>query len=166
MKSVIKKRDSVRAHRARYGYNGHEMRIGFTRAAWITAGLIALAAAAFSQRFGGGGFGGFGGRSDAPDSVFPANAEFHFLRVEYSDYRSGGGFRSVSRRGRASGWWAQDWPDAEEHFTTGVDRLTRVNVGDPQHVALTDEKLFDYPWLYATQTGYWNLSDAETAKLW
>ena len=62
------------------------MRIGFTRAAWITAGLIALAAAAFSQRFGGGGFGGFGGRSDAPDSVFPANAEFHFLRVEYSDY--------------------------------------------------------------------------------
>jgi len=110
------------------------MRIGFTRAAILAAGVLALAAVAFSQRFGGGGFGGFGGRSDAPDSVFPANAEFHFLRVEYSDYRSGG-FRSVSRRGRASGWWAQDWPDAEEHFTTGVDRLTRVNVGDPQHVA-------------------------------
>jgi len=143
------------------------MRIGFTRAAILAAGVVALATIAFSQRFGGrggGGFGGFGGRSDAPDSVFPANAEFHFLRVEYSDYRSGG-FRSVSRRGRASGWWAQDWPDAEEHFTTGVDRLTRVNVGDPQHVALTDEKLFDYPWLYATQTGYWDLSDAETAKL-
>jgi len=134
----------------------------------MAAGLMALAAVAFSQRFGRGGgfggFGGFGGRTDAPESVFPANAEFHFLRVEYSDYRSGG-FRSVSRRGRASGWWAQDWPDAEEHFTTGVDRLTRVNAGDPQHVALTDEKLFDYPWLYATQTGYWNLSDAETAKL-
>ena len=46
-----------------------------------------------------------------------------------------------------------------------MQRLTRVNVGDPQHVALTDEKLFDYPWVYATQTGYWNLSDAETAKL-
>src|SRR5881394_4252714 len=100
------------------GYNGHEMRIGFTRAAVLAAGVLTLTAVAFSQRFGGrggGGFGGFGGRSDAPDSVFPAHAEFHFLRVEYSDYRSGG-FRSVSRRGRASGWWAQDWPDAEEHF--------------------------------------------------
>jgi hypothetical protein len=139
----------------------HEMKAGLRRAALLLAGLTALAAVAFSQRFG---FGGFGGRTDAPPSEFPVNAEFHFLRVEYSDYR-GGGFRSVSRRGQASGWWAQDWPDADEHFSTGVSRLTRVQVGDPQHVRLTDEKLFDYPWLYATQTGYWNLSDAETSKL-
>ena len=143
------------------------MRIGFTRAAVLAAGVLTLTAVAFSQRFGGrggGGFGGFGGRSDAPDSVFPAHAEFHFLRVEYSDYRSGG-FRSVSRRGRASGWWAQDWPDADEHFTKGVQRLTRIGAGNPQHVSLKDEKLFDYPWIYATQTGYWELSDQETAQL-
>ena len=29
----------------------------------------------------------------------------------------------------------------------------------------TDDRLFDYPWVYATQTGWWNLSDAETARL-
>jgi hypothetical protein len=148
------------------------MRIGRRRVVWVAAGLLGLAAVAFSQRLGGGrgGFRGFGGgfSSEAPESEFPANAEFHFLRVEYNDNRGGGfggGFRSVSRRGRASGWWAQDWPDAEEHFTKGVQRLTRMDAGDPQHVSLTDPKLFDYPWIYATQTGYWDLSDKETAQL-
>jgi uncharacterized protein DUF4159 len=133
--------------------------MGFRKAALVTIGLLGLVAAAFSQRFGFRG-----SPSEAPESTFPAHAEFHFLRMEYKDY-TGRSFGFVSRRGRASGWWAQDWPDAEEHFTTGVGRLTRVNVGDPQHVGLTDDKLFDYPWIYATQTGYWNLSEAETARL-
>jgi len=30
---------------------------------------------------------------------------------------------------------------------------------------LLDDHLFDYPWIYATQAGYWDLSDAETARL-
>ena len=140
------------------------MRMGRIRTALVAMGLLGLAVVAFSQ-----GFGRFrGSSSDAPESEFPANAEFHFLRVEYQDDRGGGfggGFRQVSRRGRASGWWAQDWPDADEHFTKGVQRLTRIDAGDPQHVSLKDEKLFDYPWIYATQTGYWELSDQETSQL-
>ena len=85
-------------------------------------------------------------------------AEFHFARMIYVDYqgRSGGG---------GYGWWAQDWPDAEEHFTQGVSRLTRVELGAPVAVDLLDAKLFDYPWLYATQAGYWVLSDEELAQL-
>src|SRR5690242_8140544 len=148
-------------------YNGSRMSIS-RKAIWLAAGVLCLTAAAFAQRFGRGGFGGFGGfgggRSEAPESEFSPNAEFHFLRVEYSDY-TGRGFGGVSRRGRAFGWWAQDWPDADEHFTKGVQRLTRMDVGDPRHVSLTDEKLFDYPWIYATQVGYWNLSDEETSRL-
>ena len=146
------------------------MRFG-VRTALVAAGLLGLAAVAFSQRGGrrggfGGGFGGFGGfeNSEAPATEFSPNAEFHFLRVEYTDYMRRG-FGNVSRRGRANGWWAQDWPDADEHFTKGVQRLTRMDAGDPQHVSLTDPKLFDYPWIYATQTGYWQLSDAETSQL-
>jgi hypothetical protein len=107
--------------------------MGSIRAALVAAGLLGLAAAAFSQRFGG-----FGGNTEAPQSEFSPNAEFHFLRMEYTDYMRRG-FGNLSRRGRASGWWAQDWPDADEHFTTGVSRLTRIQVGDPQHVSLTDE---------------------------
>ena len=140
------------------------MRIGRIRAALVATGLLGLAAVAFSQRFGGG-FGGFeGSSSEAPESEFSPNAEFHFLRMEYTDYMRRG-FGNVSRRGRASGWWAQDWPDADEHFTKGVQRLTRIDAGDPQHVSLTDPKLFDYPWIYATQVGYWVLSDEETSRL-
>jgi hypothetical protein len=94
------------------------------------------------------------------------DAEFHFIRLEYTDLpwaRRGFGF--VSRNGESSGWWAQDWPDAENHFTVGVQRLTRIDAGDPRHIGLLDDRIFNYPWIYATQTGTWNLSEAETKRL-
>ena len=58
-----------------------------------------------------------------------------------------------------------DWPDTEEHFTKGVERLTRTGVGAPRHMRLTDPEIFDFPWIYATQTGFWRLSDEETSAL-
>ena len=67
--------------------------------------------------------------------------------------------------GQGSGWWIVDWPAADNHFTSGLQRLTRIDVGDPRHLSLTDSKLFDYPWIYATQTGWWGLSPTEIARL-
>jgi hypothetical protein len=103
---------------------------------------------------------------DGPRPVFPSAAEFHFVRVEYTDlpeYHRFFGF--ASRGARGEGWWVVDWPDADDHFSQGVQRLTRIVTGDPRHMRFTDDHLFDYPWVYATQTGWWNLSDAETARL-
>jgi len=54
-------------------------------------------------------------------------------------------------RGTGEGWWIVDWPDAEDHFSSGVQRLTRVATGEPVHMRLTDDRIFDYPWIYATQ---------------
>jgi hypothetical protein len=88
----------------------------------------------------------------------PPNAEFHFLRVEYRDL-------FMARRGFGRGWWRQDWPEAEVHFAMGLRRLTRIEVGEGRHVPLTDDRIYDYPWAYATQTGYWDLSDTETTRL-
>jgi Domain of unknown function (DUF4159) len=137
------------------------MRRGLRRAG-IGLGVLGLAVLAFAQR---GRF-----RFELPESESPETppraAEFHFIRMEYTDlpqFQRGFGFRS--RRGRGAGWWLQDWPDAEDHFTAGIERLTRIDIGDPRHVSLLDDHLFDYPWIYATQTGYWDLSDAETARL-
>jgi hypothetical protein len=99
-------------------------------------------------------------------SIPVRNAEFHFIRLQYTDspyYHRGFGF--ASRDGQGSGWWIVDWPDADNHFTAGIQRLTRIDTGDPRHVKLTDDNLFDYPWIYATQTGWWQLSDAEVARL-
>ncbi len=87
--------------------------------------------------------------------------EFHFARMVYTDRPRYGGFR----RGFGRGWWRQDWPRAEEHFLEVVKRLTRIDVGEPDFVRLTDDDLFTHPWLYATQVGYWDLSDEEIARL-
>jgi hypothetical protein len=47
----------------------------------------------------------------------------------------------------------------------GVRRLTRVDTGEPRHFSLTDDRIWDHPWIYATQTGWWGLSRAETERL-
>ncbi len=94
------------------------------------------------------------------------DGEFHFVRVEYTDlaeYHRGWGY--ASRDGTGEGWWLVDWPAADNHFTAGIQRLTRIDVGDPRHMRLTDDRLFDYPWIYATQTAWWDLSDSETSRL-
>jgi hypothetical protein len=136
----------------------------------LLAGLLLCAFTMLAQRGGGGFGGGFGGDFGRGESFVPdfsKTGEFHFIRTEYTDlpYRGRGFNRFVSRTGRASGWWAQDWPDADNHFSFGVQRLTRLQVGEPVHLALTDERLFDYPWIYATQVGYWDLSAPEILKL-
>lgn len=97
-------------------------------------------------------------RAPAPE---PEPGEFHFTRMYYNDYAGARGGFGFSR----GGWWQQDWDDAEVHFTANLTRLTRVNAGQNQVVDLLDDRLFQYPWLYATQTGYWDLSDAELDQL-
>lgn len=124
------------------------------------AALLLLAALALAQR-----------RLRIEDSsdqspFSPREGEFHFIRTEYTDLpQFSRRFGYSSRFGRGRGWWLVDWPDADEHFSVGIQRLTRIDIGEPRHLGLTDEKLFDYPWIYATQVGYWDLSDAETARL-
>jgi hypothetical protein len=121
--------------------------------------LSAMVMALMAQRF-------LSEREEEPRPAFPQGAEFHFLRLEYTDlpqYHRRRGFASRSAMGE--GWWMVDWPDADDHFSSGVERLTRVQTGDPRHVRLTDERIFDYPWIYATQAGWWALTDSETKRL-
>lgn len=133
------------------------MRLGLT----VITVLLLLGVAGLAQR------GRFREREESgPKANFPEKGEFHFLRVEYTDlpqYHRRWGFSS--RGGNGEGWWLVDWPDADEHFSMGVQRLTRIDTGATQHMRLTDDRLFDYPWIYATQTGWWGLTDAETKRL-
>ncbi len=86
--------------------------------------------------------------------------EFHFIRMEYVQ------LSWTNRRfGRGRPWWIQDWPAAETHFIQGLRRLTVIDVGENRHLPLTDDRIFDYPWLYATQAGYWDLNEAEIDRL-
>jgi hypothetical protein len=129
----------------------------------VAASALAVTAAVtmlFAQR--GGRFFGDTDRDMPP----PRAGEFHFVRLEYTDlpqfHRR---FGRSSRDGVGTGWWLMDWPDSDIHFTEGVNRLTRIDAGDPRHFRITDERAFDYPWIYATQTGWWGLSDQECLRL-
>ena len=90
-------------------------------------------------------------------------AELHIARMIYGS-GGGGGFGGGFGFGRP--WWAIDYPEAEYHFRQGVRRLTRIDIADDsRHLRLTDEAIYDYPWLFAQQVGRWSLSDTETARL-
>lgn len=149
------------------GYNTvleHLMSRGLRQLVASLGALVLIAVAAVAQR---GGLQQRNADEDEYDTVAAAReAEFHFIRMEYTDLpQHHRGFRYSSRDGQGSGWWVVDWPAADNHFTRGIGRLTRIDTGDPRHFRLTDEHLWDYPWIYATQTGWWDLSDAEVLRL-
>ncbi len=128
----------------------------------LCAPLLLIAALAFGQRFGGRLF----QDEEGPRPTFSREGEFHFIRLEYTDlpqFHRRFGF--ASRGAQGDGWWMVDWPDADDHFSLGVQRLTRIDVGEPRHFRLTDDKLWDHPWLYATQTGWWGLNQREIERL-
>src|SRR5690606_1308078 len=102
-------------------------------------------------------------QSRSPESSGNApEAEFHMARMIYST-RGGGG-----SRGWRMPWWAIDYPEAEINFLPALERFTRLSVAkDSRHLELTDDRLFDYPWLFVQQVGqgYWTPTEAEAERL-
>ena len=96
---------------------------------------------------------------EVPQAFFETGrkAEFNFVRLVYSGGRSRWGGR---------GSWATDYPEAEYHFMQGVGRLTNIDSAPgSQTLRPLDDELFDYPWLYAVEVGYWYLDDEEAQRL-
>ncbi|MFQ5704861.1 MAG: DUF4159 domain-containing protein [Gemmatimonadales bacterium] len=86
--------------------------------------------------------------------------EFYFTRAEYSGTRWGYG------RGYGRGSWATDWPKADIQFLIGVKRLTNIDAYDYDNpVRLDDPKLRRYPFIYALEVGYMNLTEGEVVGL-
>jgi len=98
-------------------------------------------------------------------------AEFTFARLMYPPYTGQGGFgfggftANSWQEGRSI--WTQDYPRADRHFLQAVRRLTRIDARSvEQPVNLDDDDdVYNYPFLYAVQTGQWDLTDAQAAKL-
>ncbi len=96
----------------------------------LACGLLAFAALA--QRGGFGRNGGFPPHQDDESEAPRREAEFHFIRMEYTDLpQFHRGFGRSSFGGMGEGWWIVDWPDADNHFTRGIERLTRIDTGRP-----------------------------------
>ncbi len=129
---------------------------------------ITIAAAAFTAVAGCGWLGV--ARSQSVDARLsaPPEAEFHFARLVYCN-------SPYSRRGyygRGGGAWGTDYPDAEFHVMQGIGRFTGVDVAEVdidgnggRLIQLVDERVFDYPWLYAVEVGQWLLDESEAKIL-
>jgi hypothetical protein len=54
-------------------------------------------------------------------------------------------------------------PEAELHIARMICGSGGGDIADDsRHLRLTDDSIYDYPWVFAQQVGRWSLSDAET----
>lgn len=85
---------------------------------------------------------------------------FTFVRIRYSSGYGGRG------RWRGGGDWMTDFPDAELNFSFRLQQLTSLKV-DPHGkvLTLTDDELFDYPFIYIVEPGNLVFSEEERACL-
>lgn len=144
-----------------------------TLAVSLIAGLLIAQDYGRHRRGGrGGGWGGWGGdaqyvpgqappRGGIPEwDVDPAfrTDVFTFVRVQYDSY--GGGWRG------GGGGWDVDYPDSDLNFPFRLQQLTSMKVDPvPRVVRLTDEALFDYPWVYMIEPGSLVFSEDEVDAL-
>ncbi len=138
--------------------------------------VLALAAGlALGQR-------GFGGRGRGPAQIPEDRAGvpdwkldhkckddvFTFVRIQYDEGAGMGGFGG--RRGRGyGGWggrWQTDFPDSDLNFSYRLQQLTALKVNPvPIQMRLTDERLFDYPFIYIIEPGVLEFHDEEVIAL-
>jgi hypothetical protein len=123
--------------------------------------LLATASAAPAQRFRG-----FDEPADERwgvplweiDEKFKSDV-FTFVRVQYNSARDAyrqfdDGFGGRRRRGGRGGGWRTDYPQADLNFSYRLQQLTSFNVNpEPIALPLTDESLFDYPFIYMVEPG-------------
>ena len=129
--------------------------------------LVVLASAGFTyaqfgpRGFGGGMVGEQGDPAEIPTHPRPdANvAGCHWL------------YTSVRREANGAGW-RTDYPRAQSHLLLRMSELTKVhvswrapNVAHVYLVKLTDDTLFDCPFLMASDIGTIGMSDEEVARL-
>jgi Domain of unknown function (DUF4159) len=139
----------------------------------VSAGVIA------QQRFRGGGGRGYrysdasgnpkggGGpqdlstdRNGTPD--WPVDPQFKsdlftFVRIRYSSW---------GRRGRWGGSWVTDYPDSDLNFSFRLQQMTSLKVDPvPKVIELTDDALFDYPFIYMLECGSLEFTDEEVVAL-
>ncbi len=98
---------------------------------------------------------------------FEEKTEWTFARLMYPQTGRFGFRRFGVDWTKGYSMWTQDYPRADRHFLRAVRRLTRIHTRSvEQPVNLDDgDDVYNWPWLYAVQVGWWNLTDAQAAKL-
>jgi len=89
---------------------------------------------------------------------------FTFARIQYDSHYGNYGWRGG--RGGSRGKWRTDFPDADLNLSYRLKELTSLKVA-PEGVILrlTDETLFDYPFIYIIEPGHLLFSEEEVLAL-
>jgi len=96
--------------------------------------------------------------ANGKSSVFgvPENQAFTFVRVEWSGERYGFGMSG------GGPLWAHDYPIGEQNLYTALNALTTLPLTfETKILKLDDEAIFDYPFLYICEVGYWTPAPKE-----
>jgi hypothetical protein len=106
--------------------------------------------------------GGYGDRYDLSDRKGVPDWEvdpqfksdvFTFVRVRYGGWGRGGS-------------WATDYPDSDLNFSFRLQQLTSLKVNpQPKILELTDEELFDHPFIYMIEPGGLIFTEEEIVAL-
>ena len=131
---------------------------------WISLTAVALMLAATTAAQGpfGRGFGRFGRMPPRFRPADHADRAFSFCRLMYDSVRSE----------PAGSGWRTDYPYADINFMIRASELTKAHVsinrkGDPNHwvVRVTDDALFDCPFVMTSDVGTIGLAPDEAARL-
>ncbi|MCU1329525.1 MAG: hypothetical protein JWN34_4895 [Bryobacterales bacterium] len=96
---------------------------------------------------------------------YQEKTEWVFARLMYPANETYG-FRGSDDWKQGASNWTIDYPRSDRHLTMAVRRLTRLHVRSVEQVVDLDDvdDVFNYPWLYAVELGYWNLSPSQIVK--
>ena len=98
----------------------------------------------------------------APPTPQLDGLEWTFVRIKYSSWEE------QLRAFRARYWsdpWAIDGPAAEQNLSRRLGRVTSIAVKDPVTLTLSDERLWEYPWIYFVEPGNLRLTSEEVEIL-
>ena len=96
---------------------------------------------------------------------YQEKTEWVFARLMYPAVETYG-FRGNANWKEGAANWTIDYPRSDRHLSMAVRRLTRLHVRSVEQVVDLDDvdDVFNYPWLYAVELGYWDLTPTQITK--
>lgn len=121
---------------------------------WILALVLGSAAPIVASRMQG---------FEVPYENFPYNGRFTFVRVKFEPTRWGRGDYQWGLDLK----WNHDYPQGERNLMTILDEHTSLNPnrGKGNILGLDEPELFQYPWAYLCEVGFWNPTELEAKNL-
>ena len=107
-----------------------------------------------------------GGTTKIATAITPPDAnektEYAFARLQYPSY--GRDCRSYLES--CAGTGQSTIPKADRQFVQGVRRLTRIHTRSVEQVVnLDSDEIYNWPWIYAVETGHWESDRWQADKL-